>query len=266
MEMLRSDSLDPAYPKHIHATFAVGVVDTGVVVNQSRGETRYLPENSVYTFNPGDVHSGYAPEDVLISHRTFYPGEEALGELARDVGLRGTPYFKTPSFYAPQTAERLRALHRLLERSESSLERDSAIVETFGALLTQHTPLLVSSRPKGHEPKAIKEVRDYLEAHSAENVSLDTLADLVGLNRAYLIRVFKRSVGIPPYTYLIQRRVEHAKRLLRTGMSPAQTALEVGFCDQSHLNLHFKRIMNLTPGRYASGHYLPRQTGAELPS
>ncbi len=243
MEMLRSNFLDPAYPRHMHNTFTVGVVDTGVVVNQSRGETRYLPQNSVYTFNPGDVHSGYAPEDVLISHRTFYPSEEALDELARDVGLRGAPYFKTSSFYAPQTAEHLRALHRLLEHSESALERESAVTEAFSALLTQHTPLLVGPRPKGYEPQAVKEVRDYLDAHFRTNVSLDELANLVSLNRAYLIRTFKRAVGIPPYTYLIQRRVEHAKRLLRTGVSPAQTALEVGFCDQSHLNLHFKRVM-----------------------
>ena len=263
MEMLRSDSLDPAYPKHMHATFTIGVVDTGVVVNQSRGETSYLPENSVYVFNPGDVHSGYAPENLLISHRTFYPSEAALAELARDVGLRGAPYFTSSSFYAPQSAEQLRALNRLLEHSESLLERESAVVETFGALLTQHTPLLIGVRPKGYEPTAVKEAREYLEAHLAENVSLNTLADLVGLNRAYLIRTFKRSVGIPSYTYLIQRRVEHAKRLLRTGVSPAQTALEVGFCDQSHLNLHFKRVMNLAPGRYAESHYLPRQAETE---
>lgn len=263
MEMLRSDQLDPAYPRHMHATFTIGVVDMGVVVNQSRGETSYIPENSVYVFNPGDVHSGYAPHDVFISHRTFSPSEVALTKLAQDVGLRGAPYFKSSSFYAPQSAERLRALHRLLEGSESLLERESAVLEVFGALLTQHTPLLVGPHPEGDEPRAVREVRDYLEAHLAENISLDALADLVELNRAHLIRVFKRSVGLPPYTYLIQRRIERAKSLLRTGAAPAHVALEVGFSDQSHLNLHFRRTLNLTPGRYARSHYLPRQAEAK---
>lgn len=259
MEMLRSDRLDPAYPRHMHATFTVGVVDTGVVVNQSRGETSYLPEGSVYVFNPGDVHSGHAPHDLLISHRTFYPSEAALAGLARDAGLRGAPYFRRSSFYAPRTAERLRALHRLLEGSTNLLKRESAVVEVFGALLTRHAPLLVGPRPEGNEPGAVREVRDYLEAHLAENVSLDALADLVGLNRAHLIRVFRRSVGLPPHAYLIQRRIERAKSLLRAGVEPARVALEVGFGDQSHLNLHFRRVMNLPPGRYARSHYLPRQ-------
>lgn len=263
MEMLRSDQLDPAHPRHMHATFTIGVVDTGVVVNQSRGATSYLPENSVYLFNPGDVHSGYAPRDVLVSHRTFYPSEAALTELAQGAGLRGAPHFKASSFHSPRSAERLRTLHRLLEGSSNLLTRESAVVCVFGTLLTRHTPLLVASRPEGHEPSAVQQVRDYLEAHLAENVSLGTLADLVGLSRAYLIRVFRRSVGIPPHTYLVQRRVERAKSLLRAGVEPAQAALAVGFSDQSHLNLHFRRTLNLTPGRYAKSHYLPRQSGAK---
>lgn len=253
MEMLRSNQLDPAYPKHMHSTFTIGVVDTGVVVNYSRGETSYIPQNSVYTFNPAEVHSGYAQQDLLISHRTFYPGEANFTDIAQDVGLRGVPYFKASSFIAPETAARLRTLHRLLEYSESLLERQSAVIEGFGYLLRRHTPLHIGARTEGNEPYAVKTIRAYLDTHFAENVSLDDLTMLVGLNRAYLIRSFKREVGLPPYSYLIQRRIEEAKRLLREGQTLAQVALEVGFSDQSHLNLHFKRVMNLSPGQYARG-------------
>ena len=266
MEMLRSDHLDPAHPRHMHATFAIGVVDTGVIVNQSRGETSYIPENSLYTFNPGDVHSGYATDNILISHRTFYPSEAALAELARDAGLRGAPYFKLSAFHAPHSAARLRGLHQLLEHSPSRLERESAVVEIFGDLLKRHTPLLLGARAKGNEPKAVKEVREYLDAHVQDNVSLNALAELVNLNRSYLIRAFKRSVGLPPYSYLIQQRIERAKTLLRSGKPLAQVALEVGFSDQSHLNLHFKRTMNLTAGHYAKSHYLSRQEVHDLSS
>ncbi|MEM6432104.1 MAG: AraC family transcriptional regulator [Deinococcota bacterium] len=259
MEALRSNELDPAYPKHMHSTFTIGIVDTGVVINYSRGETNYIPTNSIYTFNPAEVHSGYAHQDVLISHRTFYPSESALLDIAKDIGLRGTPYFKTTSFTAPQTVRRLRALHHLLEHSNDLLERQSALVEGFGYLLVQHTSLRVGQQLQGREPKAIKTTRDYLNEHFMENVSLDTLAELVGLSRAYLIRSFKREMGLPPYSYLIQKRIEVAKRLLRAGVPPAQVALDVGFSDQSHLHLHFKRIMNLSPGRYARSHYLPRK-------
>ncbi|MBD2027827.1 helix-turn-helix domain-containing protein [Leptolyngbya sp. FACHB-711] len=81
-------------------------------------------------------------------------------------------------------------------------------------------------------------------------MSLEQLAELTHLNRSYLIRVFSKAVGMPPYTYLTQVRVEKAKELLRQGMSAAETAIAVGMADQSHLNRHFKRIVGVTPGQY----------------
>lgn len=258
MEMLHSTDTDPAHPKHMHTTFTIGVVNHGTVVNQSRGETCYLPTGSAYTFNPGEVHSGYAADAVRISHRTFYPEDGVLAALAQEVGLRGTPTFRQMMLADLHSVNGLRELHRLLETSESLLERQSAVTQVFGNLLRHHTRLLPTRQPGGHEPRAVRVVRAYLDSYFRENVSLDDLASLAGLNRAYLIRAFRRAVGLPPYSYLIFRRIEEAKRLLRSGTPLAQAALEVGFSDQSHLNLHFTRLLNVTPGQYAKGHYLPR--------
>ncbi|ANZ21221.1 Helix-turn-helix domain [Streptomyces noursei ATCC 11455] len=47
------------------------------------------------------------------------------------------------------------------------------------------------------------------------------------------------------------RRVELARRLLLDGRTPTAVAAEIGFYDQSHLTRHFKRILGVTPGRYA---------------
>jgi AraC-like DNA-binding protein len=48
--------------------------------------------------------------------------------------------------------------------------------------------------------------------------------------------------------YLVQRRVERARELLLTGaQSTVEVAGEVGFCDQSHLTVHFKRAYGITP-------------------
>lgn len=258
MEMLHSRGVDPAHAKHMHESFAIGVVDGGVVVNQSRGETTYLPAGSVFTFNPGEVHSGYAADALKVSHRSFYPTEEAVGDLARALDLAGTPVFRTTHLSDPRSAARLRRLHELLKHSEDTLERQTATFRVLGALLQHHTSLR-GSLAEGREPRAVAQVRAYLEAHYRENVSLDELAALVGLNGPYLTRTFCRAVGVPPHKYLIYKRIERAKELLRAGESTAQVALMVGFSDQSHLNLHFKRLLNVTPARYAKSQFLPRK-------
>ncbi|MEW6734220.1 MAG: helix-turn-helix domain-containing protein, partial [Acidobacteriota bacterium] len=79
------------------------------------------------------------------------------------------------------------------------------------------------------------------------------------LNCCYLIRAFRNEVGIPPYVYLTQVRIEKAKKLLAKGAPIAEVAVAVGFADQSHLNRFFKRIIGITPGRYAQCQYRSRQ-------
>ena len=259
MELLHSSGLDPAHTRHMHESFAIGVVEAGVVVNQSRGETTYLSPGSIYTFNPGDVHSGYAARGRTVSHRSFYPGEAAVRVFAEQNGLGGTPFFRTTSAENPKSAAQLRHLHELLKVSENILERQSATVQILGTFLAGYTSLK-SHRVSGREPHAVSVARAYLDAHFQENVSLEELSALVGLNSAYLIRTFRSAVGVPPHSYLIYRRVERAKTLLRAGEPAAQVALTVGFSDQSHLNLHFKRQLNVSPGCYAKSHFLPRKT------
>lgn len=258
MELFGSSELDPAHPAHLHETFTIGVVDAGVVVNRSRGETSRLPRDCVFTFNPGEVHSGHATDGILISHRTFYPGEAALERIAADMGLSGRPWFRQTAFHAPASAARLRTLHRCLERSSERLARDTAALDVFGRILAEHTPARIGTRPRSREPDVVRRVREYLDAHCDRNVSLDELAALADLNRAYLIRTFRRTVGMPPHAYLVQRRIILARALIRAGQPLADVALAAGFSDQSHMNVHFKRATTLTAGQYARSHFPSR--------
>ena len=58
---------------------------------------------------------------------------------------------------------------------------------------------------------------------------------------------------MPPHAYQIQLRILRAKQLLAEGVRPSEVASLAGFCDQSLLNRHFRRIAGTTPGRYARG-------------
>ena len=109
-------------------------------------------------------------------------------------------------------------------------------------------------RDIGLEHRAVAHIHDYLHAHVCENISLQVLAEQVGLHPSYLIRVFHAHVGLPPHAYLTQIRVQRAKSLLLQEMSLTQVALETGFADQSHLTRHFRHLVGVTPGVYA--HYV----------
>src|SRR5271165_2639054 len=103
----------------------------------------------------------------------------------------------------------------------------------------------------GLSSERLKRVQDYIEAHLDEDLSLTALADIACLSPYHFSRSFKESIGVGPQRYVIQRRLERAKTLMRCTHEPlAQIAQEAGFADQSHLTSIFRREMGVTPGRF----------------
>jgi AraC family transcriptional regulator len=94
----------------------------------------------------------------------------------------------------------------------------------------------------------LQQAIDYIQAHLAEDMSLEAIATEVGMSRYYFCRLFKQSTGISPYQYLLKCRVERAKVLLLQGQqSITDIAIQVGFANQSQLGRHFKRFTGVTP-------------------
>jgi AraC family transcriptional regulator len=103
----------------------------------------------------------------------------------------------------------------------------------------------------GLSRERLQRVRDYVEAHLDEELSLTVLADIACLSPYHFSRSFKQTAGVGPQHYVIQRRVERAKTLMRRTNQPlALIAQEAGFADQSHLTAIFHRETGVTPGRF----------------
>lgn len=102
--------------------------------------------------------------------------------------------------------------------------------------------------------EAAQRAKELLESEAGTECSLPELAQASGVDMYALHRAFTRAVGLPPHAYQTHLRLRRAKALLRAGASPTEAALEAGFCDQSHLNRHFARLVGLTPAQYAKAH------------
>ena len=102
--------------------------------------------------------------------------------------------------------------------------------------------------------EAVQRAKELLDSESGAECSLPQLAQACGVDMYALHRAFTRAVGLPPHAYQTHLRLRRAKALLRAGASPGEAALEAGFCDQSHLNRHFARLVGLTPAQYARAH------------
>ena len=107
-------------------------------------------------------------------------------------------------------------------------------------------------KPSGLSARRLEAILGYIGEHLHAALTLRDLAAVVHLSPYHFARRFKESTGLPPHRYIIARRIERAKQLLRGGdeLSLAQVAARVGFWDQGHFTRHFKRLVGVTPKRF----------------
>jgi AraC family transcriptional regulator len=97
----------------------------------------------------------------------------------------------------------------------------------------------------------LRRVTAFIEGHLADEIGLVQLADLVGLSPWHFCRAFKRSTGVPPHRFLVQSRVERAKRLLADrGASVTEVALALGFGGSTQFARAFRAAVGSSPREY----------------
>jgi AraC-like DNA-binding protein len=168
------------------------------------------------------------------------------------------PNFPGVTIRDPILPGELRRLCRRLEFCRPSLELESELFTCFARVFLQHARAKVESQT-GRELGHVARMQEYLRANLDRKVRLQELASLNGLSKAYAIRSFRRLVGMPPHEWLLQLRIEEAKKHLQSGCAISEVATDLGFADQSHFHRRFKSITGMTPAAYAKGHYRSRQ-------
>lgn len=89
----------------------------------------------------------------------------------------------------------------------------------------------------------------WLEAHMALPAGVAAAAAALGITREHLTRSFRAEVGIPPGTWLRQRRLERAQLLLASGLEVSEAATRVGFASRSHFAAAFRHQHGTNPRR-----------------
>jgi AraC family transcriptional regulator len=179
--------------------------------------------------------------DVVISADVF--GDESKLEVVDRFAFRDS-----------EMETICRRLYRELNLNANRLYVESLVLKLALLLLRRHSTASPAARalPSGGLTRnQARHVLDYIESNLSHELTLSDLAAITGLSRHHFARMFKQTIGVAPYRYVLERRLERAKHLLRVAHSSlVEISLSAGFDSQSHFTSTFHRMVGTTPGEF----------------
>ncbi len=236
-----------AYDRHRHDTYAVGYTIGGVQSFHYRGVRVDSTPGKLIVIHPDETHDGRAGAEDGFRYRMLYVQPRLIGEA---LGGRGSlPFVPTALSTDARLMRALRLALADLSRPLEDLALDQVVLSLAEALLALD-PSVAARQAAPSCAVAVERARQFLDTHLGRTVSSEELEAVTGLDRYKLARQFRALLGTSPYRYLVMRRLDRARALMRQGHAISDAAYASGFADQSHMTRQFKQAFGLSPGRW----------------
>jgi AraC family transcriptional regulator len=210
--------------------------------------------DKICTLPAGHQSSWVVNGEIRLAHLYISPEQFSLNCVTlldrepRQLALHENTFLEDPL-----QAERF---HRLIQMNWNEpgerLLTSSLAHELLDHMVLNQVGMREGLRLKGGlAPHLRRQLVEFIEFNLAEPLSLGQLAGLCALSEYHFARMFRESFGLPPHQYLLARRLNHARQLLRTTHKAfGEIALECGFASASHFSNRFKQAMGATAGEY----------------
>jgi AraC-like DNA-binding protein len=246
--VLRAEHFARPFPPHFHDTFAIGVVERGAAIIRTHAGQWTARAGSLLTFAPGEIHSAEPATSAGYSYRMVYPS----GELAREMrsGAAQHGHFRAPVIHDATLGGSIAKAHRTVMDGATSASAEGRLLSGLRRLFARYTASVATPVRRASDAEVVERARAMLEERVRQRIRLATVAEGCGVSPYYLIRIFRRVLGVTPHAYLVQLRVNRAQAMLVAGNRLADVAYDCGFSDQSHLTRAFKSAIGVPPGQF----------------
>lgn len=209
-----------------------------------------IERGDVFIFEPRVPHE-YYPVNTEWSIHFFIFGGDGISGIMKYMNIESYAVFSMDDDELAKYTDTVFKLH------ESYKTKPEFTISSLMYQLLSQTYNLKRKKPAEDEAgeeiheRIITPVVRYMRKKYRENINLDDMCMVAEVSRSYLCRVFKRKTGITPIRFLLNIRIEEAKkRLISTDMRVSGIAAEVGFNDVSYFCAVFKNCVGITPEEY----------------
>lgn len=242
------------YKSHSHPTFSIGAIDEGNSVFQSSFGTAQKITAGTLVIVPAYVeHSCNPMPNQAWSYQMLHLDLAWLNQLYSEFQEQGLdlhiPQHKPLIIKDESLYEAFTEMNEtLFDAQKLIFEKEQALLHCLIHLLLPHFILEEIQKPQ----YLYKDFLNLIDVISSSEgfISLEELAQRVGLSRYAIIRLFKANVGLTPHAFQINLKINQAREQLKQGVPLAELAVNLGFSDQSHFHKAFKAHTGVTPRQF----------------
>lgn len=257
------------FPWHWHPEIELTLVMEGEIIYQANDSLYHLKAGEGLFCNTNVLHSGHGNGSADCSYLsvTFHPRllygysssvmqTKYMNHILKSPSLASIHLVSEKDWQRRilEGIEKIRLLNREHPASEE-LKIQIALLQIWQELYEHVEISETGFAENGRDTERIRRIMEYIQAHYAEKITLEELAEQIHLCRSESCRLFKRYMKESMFDYLLDYRIERSLELLRRPeLDVTQIAGQTGFTSPGYFSKIFKRKMGFTPLEYRKNH------------
>lgn len=208
------------------------------------GAARKVKKGDVYILKKGESHRYYSDKKEPMKKIWFNVDGSIIAHLLSDYSLSNTCHIE--GFGEPYMFFKIR--NKLLECKAERRLHDGEMDILFHMLIKKLSDF---EKKKDYVKSEAEILKDYIDSHLDRSLTIKELANHIYRSPSHAINIFKNSFGKTPYDYMLERKIETAKMLLKnTNMKIGDVCTECGFTDGHYFSRYFKKCVGTSPNEY----------------
>lgn len=255
--VLQATMHDFSYGKHAHEEYSFGVTEAGRQDFFSSGEFHRSRPGNIIVFNPGQFHDGHSGDNNALQYRMIYIHPNQLEPMLGSAGVKQSKDYqiKDTLLNDPQLRQYILNITTHIENNANDkLQLENLLYQMAERIAQRHGDLLPERKSSKNDTLLLK-AQNFIHENIGADISLDEISNQVSLSKYHFIRMFRQQFGITPHQYILNCRINRARRALEAGTVLEDVVFDYGFSDLSHFNRRFKPVFGMTPHQYQK-HFL----------
>jgi len=238
--------------KHQHDELTLTVIKTGNINIIFNDKNDLLKPNEISIVNPKEVHCATLSNIKSLDCYVLYLSSDWCKNIQKSLFNNinflniNNNLIQNKTFYN----DFINLCDELLIEHIPIIEKEEKLINFTSKLFLKYCNKIQYINKNIKNSNLAKEIEKYLIENIENNILLEDISNYMNLSIVHILRIFKKEFGLPIHSFILNKKVHLAKKLLSQNIPIVDVALQSGFFDQSHLNKSFKRVFQLTPKEY----------------